>query len=151
MKGDVIVIGEKIQELRKEQKLSLRALAEKAGISKSTLSDIENCNTNPTTNTLNKLAEALNINLEDLFKTEPITKENLKEWDKKSDQLREEVALYETGEFETAEAAMRFILKQPAVMGFGGFDTRKMSDEEIIEFANELLNQLKLLSYKYKK
>lgn len=46
---------------------------------------------------------------------------------------------------------MKFILEQPAIMGYGGFDTDKMSNEEIIEFANELLRQLKILSYKYKK
>lgn len=46
---------------------------------------------------------------------------------------------------------MQFILKQPAIFGFGGFDINKMSDEEILDFANELLRQLKLISYKYKK
>lgn len=54
-------------------------------------------------------------------------------------------------EFKTPQEAMKFILEQPAIMGFGGFDANKMSDEEIMEFANELLNQLKLLGYKYKK
>lgn len=54
-------------------------------------------------------------------------------------------------EFTTPQAAMKFILEQPAIMGFGGFDVKKMSDEEIMGFANELLNQLKLLGFKYKK
>ena len=54
-------------------------------------------------------------------------------------------------EFKTPEAAMKFILKQPAIMGYGGFDIEKLSDEELIDFANELLNQMKLISYKYKK
>lgn len=145
------MIGEKLQKFRKEKKLSLRALAEKAGISKSTLSDIEKGNTNPTTNTLNKLADALGISIEDLFKSEPITYEKLDKWDKDYSYIKEESELYTTGEFTTPEAAMQFILKQPAVMGFGGFDIKKMSDDEIVEFANELLNQLKLISYKYKK
>lgn len=57
----------------------------------------------------------------------------------------------ENYEFKTPEAAMQFILKQPAIMGFGGFDVSKMSDEDIIDFANELLRQLQLISYKYKK
>lgn len=145
------MIGEKLQKFRKERKLSLRALSEKAGISKSTLSDIENGNTNPTTNTLNKLAEALEISIEDLFKSEPMTYEKLDKWDKEHSYVKEEAELYETGEFKSAEAAMQFILRQPSIMGFGGFDVNKMSNEEIIEFANELLNQLKLISYKYKK
>lgn len=53
--------------------------------------------------------------------------------------------------FDNAEEAMQFILKQPSIMGFGGFDTSKMSDDEIVEFANELLNVLKMLGPKYKK
>lgn len=54
-------------------------------------------------------------------------------------------------EFKTPETAMQFILKQPALAAYGGYDIKEMSNEEIIEFANELLNQLKLLGYKYKK
>lgn len=53
--------------------------------------------------------------------------------------------------FSTPEEAIEFILKQPAIMGFGGFDIEKMSDKEVLEFANELLRQLQLISYKYKK
>lgn len=51
----------------------------------------------------------------------------------------------------TPAEAMKFILQQPAIMGFGGFDIKKMTDEEIMDFANELLRQLQLISYKYKK
>lgn len=58
---------------------------------------------------------------------------------------------YEKEQFTTPQAAMQFILKQPAIMGFGGFDANKMSDKELIDFANELLKQLKLVSYKFKK
>jgi transcriptional regulator with XRE-family HTH domain len=145
------MIGEKLKELRKLNNISLRSLSEKSGISKSTLSDIENNKTNPTTNTLKKIAAAFNIDVEDLFKAEPITDNDLEKWDKNSEQVKEEVELYETGEFKTAEAAMQFILKQPAIMGYGGFDAEKLSKEEIIEFANELLNQLQLLGLKYKK
>lgn len=145
------MIGEKLKELRNLNNISLRSLSEKSGISKSTLSDIENNKTNPTTNTLKKIAAAFNIDVEDLFKAEPITDNDLEKWDKNSEQVKEEVELYETGEFKTAEAAMQFILKQPAIMGYGGFDAEKLSKEEIIEFANELLNQLQLLGLKYKK
>lgn len=145
------MIGEKLKELRNLNNISLRSLSEKSGISKSTLSDIENNKTNPTTNTLKKIAAAFNIDVEDLFKAEPITDNDLEKWDKNSDQVKEEVELYETGEFKTAEAAMQFILKQPAIMGYGGFDADKLSKEEIIEFANELLKQLQLLGLKYKK
>ena len=57
------MVGKNIKTLRKEKKLTLRSLAEKANISKSTLSDIENENTNPTVTTLNKIANALEVPL----------------------------------------------------------------------------------------
>lgn len=54
-------------------------------------------------------------------------------------------------QFTNAKDAMEFILKQPVLMAYGGYDLKKMEDEEIIEFANELLKQFELISYKYKK
>jgi len=80
-------------------------------------------------------------------------KDDIEKWDTTLDTelIKQEAALYETGEFKTPEAAMQFILKQPAIMGYGGFDADKLSKEEIIEFANELLKQLQLLGLKYKK
>ena len=50
--------------------------------------------------------------------------------------------------FENAQDAMAFILKQPSIMAFGVPD---LTDEEIIEFANDILSHIKLVSYKYKK
>lgn len=147
------MFGENIKRIRESKGLGVNELSRISGVNASYISAMERGEKeNPTVNTLEKLADALGVTIDDVMKSKPITKENLKEWDKKyTNQIKEEEALYETGEFKTAEAAMKFILRQPAIMGFGGFDTRKMSDEEIIEFANELLNQLKLLSYKYKK
>lgn len=136
-------IGSKIKEYRNNRGLTQVELATKANISRSYLSDVENNRYNASVETLTSIAQALTVPVSAL----------LEEWNKQCDstQLKEEVTLFETGEFNTPEAAIKFILKQPAIMGYGGFDVNKMSAEEIIEFANELLNQLKLLGYKYKK
>lgn len=64
-------------------------------------------------------------------------------------QTKEEPQLPDS--FSTPEDAVKFLLEQNVIMGFGGFDIDKLSDEEKVNFANELLGQLKLLSYKYKK
>jgi hypothetical protein len=53
-------------------------------------------------------------------------------------------------EFRNAQDAMEFILKTPTLAAFGGYDPSSMSDETIVDFANEILQQLKLVSYKYK-
>ncbi|WP_080316998.1 helix-turn-helix domain-containing protein [Clostridium botulinum] len=137
------ILGDSIKELREKNKLTLKELADKSGVGQSTINDIEKGKAqNPKAETLSKLANVFNISVDELL---------FKKWDEKSSQLKEETELFETGEFTSPQAAMQFILKQPAIMGFGGFDTNKMTDEEIIEFANELLNLLKMLGPKYNK
>lgn len=137
------ILGDSIKELREKNKLTLKELADKSGVGQSTINDIEKGKAqNPKAETLSKLANVFNISVDELL---------FKKWDEKSNQIKEEAALYTTGEFQTAESAMQFILKQPAVMGYGGFNTSKMSDEDIIAFANELLNLLKMLGPKYNK
>ena len=44
-----------------------------------------------------------------------------------------------------------FMLKMPTLAAFGGYNPDEMSEETIVEFANEILQQLKLVSYKYKR
>lgn len=132
------MLGDKIKKLRTKNQLTQKQLAEKLGLAQSTIGMIESGKRDVSFEILIKIADLFNVSTDFLLGVD-------------SDQIKEEVALYETGEFKTPQAAMHFILKQPSIMGFGGFDTSKMSDEEIMQFANELLNQLKLLGYKYKK
>jgi transcriptional regulator with XRE-family HTH domain len=146
------VFGENIKRIRENKGLGVNELSRLSGVNASYISALERGEKeNPTVNTLEKLADALGVTIHEVMKSEPISEEKLNEWNKNSDQLKEESALYETGEFKTPEAAMQFILKQPAIMGFGGFDANKMSNEDIIEFANELLKIIKMLSPKYNK
>lgn len=42
-------------------------------------------------------------------------------------------------------------MKMPSLAAYGGYDPDSMDEETIIEFANEILQQLKLVSYKYKR
>lgn len=130
------MLGDKIRCIRKEKKMSINALSKSSGVSLGYLSDLENNKSlNPTMETLDKLAGALGITTKELLTG---IEDNKRE-------------LIDTPTFETAEAAMKFILEQPAIMGFGGFDIKEMSDTEVVEFANELLRQLQLISYKYKR
>jgi transcriptional regulator with XRE-family HTH domain len=146
------MFGENIKKIRESKGLGINELSRLSGVNASYISAMERGEKeNPTITTLKKLADALEVTVDELLQSEPITQEKLNEWDEKYPNLKEESDFFETGEFITPEAAMQFILKQPAIMGYGGFDVNKMSNDEIVEFANELLNQLKLLSYKYKK
>lgn len=51
---------------------------------------------------------------------------------------------------DNARDAMEFMIKQPVFAEYGGYNPERLSDEKIIEFANEILHQLQIVSYKYK-
>lgn len=146
------MFGKNIKYIRESKNIGVNELSRLSGVNASYISALERDEKkNPSVAILEKLANALEVSIDEIMKTDPVTHDDLEKWDDNSNQVKEEVELYETGEFKTPEAAMKFILKQPTIMGYGGFDVNKMSDEDLIEFANELLNQMKLISYKYKK
>lgn len=53
--------------------------------------------------------------------------------------------------FSEPEKAVEFILKQPLFMAYGGYDLKQMSDEEILEIANDMLFAMKLSLEKMKR
>ncbi|KAB7708175.1 helix-turn-helix domain-containing protein [Bacillus aerolatus] len=65
------MIGKNIYEIRKRRGLSLTELADRAGIAKSNLSNIErNLNQNPSINVIEKIAVVLGVDLKTLLKVE---------------------------------------------------------------------------------
>lgn len=60
-------IGDKLKTFRKERKLSIRVLAERAGLSPNTITLIENNNASPTVTTLHSISNALDIPLSAFF------------------------------------------------------------------------------------
>jgi XRE family transcriptional regulator of biofilm formation len=62
------MIGKNIYDIRKRRGLTLTELAERAGIAKSYLSNIErNLNQNPSINVIEKIASVLEIDLKELL------------------------------------------------------------------------------------
>ena len=61
-------IGEKIKELRRIKNMSLRELAAKTGLSKTTLSDLEKGTKNPSLETLEKVAAAFELSPAEFLK-----------------------------------------------------------------------------------
>lgn len=78
------MIGRNIYEIRMKKGLTLSELAERAGISKSYLSNIErNLNQNPSIQVIRKIAHVLDVDLKLLIKTGSIDEEQQlldKEW-----------------------------------------------------------------------
>lgn len=60
-------IGSNIRNIRKSKGYSIMKIKEITGLSKSTISELENDKTSPTTETLNKLAKALDVPVSSFF------------------------------------------------------------------------------------
>ena len=130
-----MTIGERIKEIRKFKKVSVDYLAKELGVSKTTIYRYEDSTIEKIpVNVFDRLCVLLNVTPAELMGNTPSVTE------------RPELPT----EFRNAQDAMEFILKTPTLAAYGGYDPDSMSDETIVDFANEILQQLKLVSYKYK-
>lgn len=131
------VFAKRLRYLRKINDVTQQELANYLSVGKTTISNYETGYSTPDAETLNMIADFFNTSVDYL----------LGRTDQRNPEEKPELPI----EFTTPEEAMKFILEQNVIMGFGGFDVNRMDDDEVVEFANELLNQLRILSYKYKK
>ncbi|WP_048341098.1 helix-turn-helix domain-containing protein [Clostridium novyi] len=138
-------IGEKIKIYRKSNKLTQKDLAKKANISRSYLADIENNRYNASVETLKAIAIALNISFNELFEDK-----NYELINKENSEYKEHIFTTVPKEFTNPIEARTYVDKHQ-IFGANGFDSNKLDDNEILEFANELLKQMELISFKYKK
>lgn len=132
-------LGERIKMFRKSKKISAEKLASQLGVSVSTVYRYEDSSIEKIpVQIFEKLCNILEVSSNELMGNE-------EEKDKKEniDNLPQN--------FKTPQEAMEFIVKLPMLAAFGGYDIESMDDETIMEFATEILDQLKLVSFKYKK
>ena len=123
-----------INILKKEKGLTTEQLSKESGVPIGTLNKILNGTTkDPKLETLKALARVLGCSLD--------------EFDDTSKSKNDKTPI----QFATAKEATEYLLKIPSMAAYGGYDIKEMTDEEIIEFANELLHQFELISHKYKK
>ena len=75
------MIGSRVKKFRKEKRMSISELAEKAGVAKSYISSLErDLQTNPSIQFIEKITRALDISIDSLIQDEP-AKGNLdSEW-----------------------------------------------------------------------
>ncbi len=130
-----MTIGERIKEIRKSKKISVESLAKELGVSKTTIYRYED-------STIEKIPVGIFDRLCVLLDVTPA-------------QLMGNTMSADKPELPTAfinpQDAMEFIIKTPTIAAYGGYDLDNMSDETIVEFANEILQQLRIVSYKYKR
>jgi XRE family transcriptional regulator, master regulator for biofilm formation len=73
----MIMIGERVKQLRLQKKMSLSEVAEQAGVAKSYLSSLErNLQTNPSIQFLEKISAVLGVSVDHLIH-DPIDKDDL--------------------------------------------------------------------------
>lgn len=71
------MLGDNIRRIRKSKRISINNLSKASGVSLGYLSDIENDKgVNPTKDTLEKLAAALEVTVDEFFKDEPVLLES---------------------------------------------------------------------------
>ena len=126
----------RLRELRNSKDLTLEDLANILGTTKSTISRYENELRIPNSDFINAVADFFNVSTDYLLgKSDiknPYTKEALPK------------------EFNSPEEAMKFILEQPTLMDYGGYSLDEMTEEEILDLANDLLFAMKLALEKRK-
>lgn len=129
-----MTIGERIKEIRKSKKISVETLAKELGVSKTTIYRYED-------STIEKIPVVV---FDKLCMLLDVTPSQLM-GNTISDDKPELPA-----SFNNPQDAMEFIIKTPTIAAYGGYDINNMSDETIVEFANEILGQLRIVSYKYR-
>lgn len=130
-----MTVGERIKEIRKQKKISVEYLAKELGVSKTTVYRYEDSSIEKIPlQVFDKLCELLDVSAAELMGNVP-----------KKNEIPEL-----PNQFDNAQDAIEFIIKTPTLAAYGGYDPESMSDETIVESANEILQQLKLVSYKYK-
>lgn len=130
------MFGDRLQKLRKDKGLTQKDIADLIKIAPSTVGMYEQGRRDPDTETLRILADYFNVSVDYLLGRTENTKQVSK------DEVPEE--------FTDPEAARTYV-KKHRIFASEGFNANKMDDEKILEFANALLEQMRLVGYKYRK
>lgn len=131
----------RLKELRKEFEITQQDLANKIGIVRTAIANYETGRTIPDSETLSIIARIFNTTTDYLLGNSDI-RNPYKDQKENKDIYPEE--------FINADEARAYVDRHQ-IFGSGGFDADRLDDDEILEFANALLEQMKMVSYKYKK
>lgn len=130
--GKNIRFGEMVEKYMRKHNLTMKELGEKVGRGESTVSMWISGKAVPKMGIIQDLADLFGVPTDALV-------------------YGEESINQDFPNFTDPKEAMIFIIKNPIFMNYGGYDINKMSDEEIIEFANQTIDYMKYAAQKYKK
>lgn len=133
--GKLIKSARDMKSKEIEEKYTQKMLAGDIGKSQSYIGDMESGRTYPSFVILNAIAEACNVSMS-YFESHEKTNENYN---------------YVDTEYMTPKKIIKDFLKLHIILDFCELDKSKMSDEDFEEFSEEVLRQINLISYKYKR
>ena len=140
------MIGAKIKSLREKDRITQKELAEQIGVSQSTIGMIESNKKTGSPSTLKKLSEFFGVSIDFLLSDENDIS-NLKISRNTQSNITLDII---PEEFTDANQARAYVDKHQ-IFGAHGFNPDLLDDEEIIKFANELQQQMQMVSFKYRK
>lgn len=120
-----------LKRIMSQKNIKQTDIAYKTGFPLSTISSWYNGQSYPRVDKMQKLADVLDVSMKEL--TDENASENIPE------------------HFETVTDAMEFILRVPVVANNCGYDLDTMSDEEVIEMAEDLSEMLQIMARKHRK
>lgn len=120
-----------LKKLLSEKKATQLQLANYLGVSNTTINNYVKGYNMPRMDKVDDIAKFFNVKREDLISSKEVK--------------------MATDYFTNAQEAMNFLLNQTVIMGFNGLDITKLTEEEQVDYANEVLEMMKLVSLKYKK
>lgn len=120
------MLSENIRKYRENRGLTQDDLGEILNISGKTISSWEKARSEPKIEMIEKLTKIFNCS---------------------SSQL---IGEQEKDFFTSPEEALQFILKQDMFAKFGGYDLDTMSDEEIIDMANDIAQFIKMIAKRHR-
>lgn len=134
------------EKLLQEHGVTAYKVSKETGIATSTLSDWKKGRSTPKQDKLQKIADYFGVTIAYLLGTE---NQNLLEGkeDASTNPFKKEFPVIPE-HFTDPNEARDYVTKHQ-IFGYGGFNPHIMSDEDILNFANEMLEQAELLGYKY--
>lgn len=130
------IFVKRLQSLLEEKDIKQKELAQKVGVSEVTISRYLNGDRTPRMDVVVKISKELGVT------TDYLLGENDIKYQEESEGVK--LAKQQDFEFENPEDALKFILGQPAMMDYGGYNLDEMPEEEILEIANDILLTLRI-------
>ena len=135
------MLSKNLKYLRLKNGYSQEFIAERLGYKTyTTIQKWESGVSEPPISKLKELSDIYNVDMDTMYRKDLELKTQT--WDADDPNIKEKIL--NTVDFKSAKEAVQFILAQPAMASYGGYTVEDMTDEEILDMANDMLLAMKL-------